>query len=497
MSPVFSEIVTLPVTLFMSAVAREDTLISPSKEPTVTEPALAISAAPLPFILASFTTSFADSLLPSRFTSRDPAEPLTFISPCACEAVRVPLIVSALMAPVFWLTVRFPVRPLVISTLPALPFTVTLPVRASAETVLASAKANSSPVTFILAVRPPSGFSGVIVTFLSVSIFMSSVDVVFMSMESAVKATFPKPDMSAVPPIVPVVEKLPPASSTLASPFMLAIFMSLLFVNVTSTDSISAFAVILPCASAMVSMPSMPMPVPLICTWPSVCPNVALPLSVSMATFPPTEPASKLTVEPSILTSPATLPTFTEAASVPTGETLSMFTLSRSPAFTLPPSATVETSTLSLLPSMETDCPLMESVPSSVTASRDCAFSMLALPSPATFTFPPIVSAVNSVPESVTSTSLAELMFMFACASATVSLPSSLSTWISPVFVPITALPWPFIEVWPTVAVSALRFPPFKFTSTEPAETERFMSPCASETLREPPMVSALMAPVF
>ena len=63
MSPVFSEIVTLPATLFMSAVSREDTLISPSKEPTVTEPALAISAAPLPFILASFTTSFADSLL--------------------------------------------------------------------------------------------------------------------------------------------------------------------------------------------------------------------------------------------------------------------------------------------------------------------------------------------------------------------------------------------------------------------------------------------------
>ena len=141
---------------------------------------------------------------------------------------------------------------------------------------------------------------------------------------------------------------------------------------------------------------------------------------------------------------------------------------------------------------------------------------MTALPVPFTMAVFSTLSAERLPPFSLRVTSRLPTEFLTITspwASATPSLPLMFSTSTTPVLEPISmlpssivlvtlfalpmvALPLPFTTESP-MTFSALRLPSARFTSTEPAECTTFMSPCASEAVSLPLMVSTLTTSVF
>ena len=165
----------------------------------------------------------------------------------------------------------------------------------------------------------------------------------------------PKPVMVTTPPIAfsPVVLNKPPWSFTVASPSTFATLILLALLKLTSTfPPILPLAVTSPCASSIVRLPVIPFRLTSTVDW--VCANAAFPLSVSIVTAPTTEPVSTFTVESFSSTFPDTSPTETVAGSDSNGRTPSIFTLSRLPVVTFPPSATVFTVTSRSVPSIVT-----------------------------------------------------------------------------------------------------------------------------------------------
>ena len=92
------------------------------------------------------------------------------------------------------------------------------------------------------------------------------------------------------------------------------------------------------------------MPSPVTETSDSVLEKLASPFKESISTSPLTSPPSTFTVDVLIDTSPSTLPKFTFAASLATGETFAISTLPRFPVVTFPPSAIVVASTVKSVP---------------------------------------------------------------------------------------------------------------------------------------------------